>query len=45
MADTEIRHQDAITAYFDSAGREVTVIPCPDFESFIAENNLVYRDV
>ena len=45
LAETEIRNQDAITAYFDSAGREVSVIPCPDFESFIAANNLMYRDV
>jgi hypothetical protein len=45
MAETEIRHQDAIIAYFDSAGREVAVLPCPDFESFIAANSLMYRDV
>ena len=45
IADTELRHQDAITAYFDSAGREISVIPCPDFESFIVNNNLMYRDV
>ncbi len=25
MAETELRHQDAIIAYFDSAGREVSV--------------------
>ena len=45
MAETEIRHRDAIIAYFDSAGREVAVLPCPDFESFIAANSLMYRDV
>jgi len=45
LAETEIRNQDAITAYFDSAGREVSVIPCPDFESFIAANNLMYQDI
>ena len=45
IAETELRHQDAITAYFDSAGRDVTVFPCPDFESFIADNNLMYMDV
>ena len=36
-------HQDAITAYFDSAGREVTVFPCPNFDSFIADTSLMYR--
>ena len=45
VAETELHNQDALTAYFDSAGREVTVILCPDFESFIAENSLMYRDV
>jgi hypothetical protein len=43
--ETELRHQDAIIAYFDSAGRDVTVLQCPDFESFIADNNLMYGDV
>ena len=45
VADSEIRHRDAIIAYFDSAGREVVILPCPDFESFIADNGLLYRDV
>jgi hypothetical protein len=45
LAETELRHEDAITAYFDSAGRVVTVFPCPDFETFIAANSLMYRDV
>ena len=45
LAETEICNQDAITAYFNSAGREVSDIPCPDFESLIAANNLMYRDV
>jgi hypothetical protein len=45
IAESEIRHQDAIIAYFDSAGREVDILQCPDFESFIADNSLMYRDV
>ena len=45
LADAELRQQDAITAYFDSAGRLVTALPCPDFESFLADTSLVYRDV
>jgi hypothetical protein len=40
-----LRQQDAITAYFDSAGRSVTVLPCPDFDSFLADTSLIYRDV
>jgi hypothetical protein len=45
LAETELRHKDAITAYFDSAGRAVTVFPCPDFETYIADNSFMYRDV
>jgi hypothetical protein len=43
--EAELRHQDAIIAYFDSAGREVAAFLCPDFESFIADTSLMYRDV
>ena len=45
LSNTERRHEEAITAYFDSVGREVAVLPCPDFELFIADNNLLYRDL
>jgi len=45
LADAELRQQDAITAYFDSAWRSVTALPCPNFESFLADTSLVYRDV
>ena len=45
LSDTERRHETAITAYFDSTGREVAVLPCPDFEQFTADNDLVYRDI
>jgi hypothetical protein len=45
FAETELCHQDAIIAYFDSASREVTVFSCSDFESFIADNSIIYRDV
>jgi hypothetical protein len=45
LSDTKRRHEEAITAYFDSAGRKVAILPCPDFEQFIADNNLLYRDL
>jgi hypothetical protein len=45
LAETELCHKDAITAYFDSAGRMVTVFPCPNFETYIANNSLMYRNV
>ena len=40
-----MRHEQVITAYFNSAGHEVTTIPCPDFETFIADTSLMYPDV
>jgi hypothetical protein len=45
LSDTERHHEAAITAYFDSAGREVNVLPCPDFEQFVVNNNLLYPDL
>jgi hypothetical protein len=45
LAEAKLRHQDAITAYFDSAGQSVTVLPCPNFDSFLADTSLIYRDV
>jgi hypothetical protein len=40
------RHQeDPITAYFNSAGRDVVPIPCPDFNAFMAAYRLSNRDV
>ncbi len=40
VAENERHQQDAITAYFDSAGREVTVLPCPYFANFLTEHSL-----
>ena len=45
LAEAELHYQDVITAYFDSAGWSVTVLPCPDFDSFLADTSLIYRDV
>ena len=41
----ERNHQETIRAYFDSAGREVTTLPCPDFEDFFLANSLRTRNV
>jgi hypothetical protein len=38
-------HEEAIMAYFDNAGREVSVILCPDFEAFMVDNHLSNRDI
>ena len=45
LKEAKLRHQDAITAYFDSTGRSVTVLPCPDFNSFLADTRIIYRDM
>ncbi len=36
----EISDQSAIIAYFDNAGREVSVLSCQDFNEFLASNHL-----
>ena len=33
-------HQETVQVYFDSAGREVITLPCPDFEEFLLANSL-----
>ena len=38
-------HQETVRAYFDSAGREVTTLPCPDFDKFLLANSLHTRNV
>ena len=40
LSSGEIINQAAIITYFDNAGREVEVLPCPDFEGFMAANLL-----
>ena len=40
LATGEVFNQAALIAYFDSAGRDVLVIPCPDFDGFLAANLL-----
>jgi hypothetical protein len=45
LAYGEIIHQAAVIAYFDSAGQEVVVIPCPNFEAFLAIHLLCTRNV
>ena len=45
LALEELADANAIRAYFDSVGREVTSIPCPDFEGFLLANSLRPRNV
>ena len=45
LALEELADEYAICAYFDSVGREVTSIPCPDFEGFLLANSLRTRNV
>ena len=45
LASSELAEENAIRAYFDSAGREVTTLPCPDFEGFLLANSLRTRNV
>jgi hypothetical protein len=45
LYENERHQEDAITAYFDSAGREVLAIPCPDFNAFMVTNHLSNHDI
>ncbi len=45
LAETKLQNQDTISAYFDRAGREISIISCPNFDRFITDLNLMYRDV
>jgi hypothetical protein len=45
LTPDELLHQVAIQAYFDSAGREIMTLPCPDFEGFLTLNSLRTRNV
>jgi hypothetical protein len=39
-------HQEkAISAYFENAGREVTILPCPNFAKFLVDHSLQERNV
>jgi hypothetical protein len=45
LASGELAEENAIRAYFDSAGREVSTLPCPNFEGFLLANSLRTRNV
>ena len=45
LAYNDIIHQYAVVAYFDSASRAVEVIPCPDFDAFLANHSLRTHNV
>jgi hypothetical protein len=40
LAAQELPDQAAIIAYFDNTGREVSVLPCLDFDGFLTSNSL-----
>jgi hypothetical protein len=40
IMSNECHQEDAITAYFDSAGHEVMVLQCPDFDLFMFKHSL-----
>ena len=40
LSSGERNNEEALRAYFDGAGREVTTLPCPDFKGFLLANYL-----
>jgi hypothetical protein len=45
IAENERHQENAISAYFENAGREVTVLPCPNFANFLSDHSLQERNV
>ncbi len=45
LAAEEHHQEDAIMAYSESAGCVVLVVPCPNFDAFMAENHLSNCDI
>ena len=45
LAYNKIIHQSALVSYFDNADRAVDVIPCPDFDAFLAGHFLRTQNV
>jgi hypothetical protein len=45
IAVNERSQEDAIVAYFESAGREVAVLPCPNFDTFLIDHSLQERNI
>jgi hypothetical protein len=45
LAAKERHQEDAITAYFETAGHDVLVMPCPNFEASKAENHLSNHNI
>jgi hypothetical protein len=45
IAENERHQEKAIFAYFENAGREVTILPCPNFAKFLVDHSLQERNV
>jgi hypothetical protein len=45
IAENECHQEKAIFAYFENAGREVTILPCPNFAKFLVDHSLQERNV
>jgi hypothetical protein len=44
IAKNECHQEKAISAYFENAGREVTILPCPNFAKFLVDHSLQERN-
>jgi hypothetical protein len=45
ITENECHQEKAISAYFENAGREVTILPCPNFAKFLVDHSFQERNV
>jgi hypothetical protein len=45
IAKNECHQEKAISAYLKNAGREVTILPCPNFAKFLVDHSLQERNI
>jgi hypothetical protein len=45
IPENEHHQEKAISAYFENAGHEVTILPCPNFAKFLVDHSLQERNV
>jgi hypothetical protein len=45
IAENERHQENAISAFFENTGREVTVLPCPNFANFLLDHSLQERNI
>jgi hypothetical protein len=45
IPENKCHQEKAISPYFENAGREVTILPCPNFIEFLVDHSLQERNI